>query len=112
MKQQCSELVHDDYGVGFHQCRNKVTHTFEGKPYCGRHNPGRDRTKEIERETKRKVKFDYDLAQRAMGWFGSSLYDALELLITEGDPSGIKASKKALREAKPYRELLKKGKPK
>lgn len=109
--EQCSGLVHNDYGVGFHRCLKKVTCTFEGKPYCGQHNPGRDKTKEIAREAVRDAKYKYENAQKAMGWFGKQLYDALEMLVTEGGGADVVIAKKVLRDTKPYRELLKKGKP-
>ena len=41
MKQtpQCRGSVHDDFGVGFHQCMSKASVTRNGKPYCKRHDP-------------------------------------------------------------------------
>jgi len=41
MKQtpQCRGSVHDDFGVGFHQCMSKASVTRNGKPYCKLHDP-------------------------------------------------------------------------
>lgn len=36
---RCCEMVHDDFGVSFHQCTRYAKVESGGKHYCGRHDP-------------------------------------------------------------------------
>lgn len=107
---KCSEIIY--HGDSWHrhhkQCARKWSVTAEnGNHYCKQHDP--DVVKK--RKALHTAKYDYDMATRAMGWYGCALYDALSGLLA-GDGSAVKAAKRALKSARSYRDTLAKGKQK
>lgn len=106
--EHCSVEIFSAWGRVRHYCTKKVTVKKNDNYYCAQHDPQAVK----EREEKRTAKFKHDQAIRAMGWYGISLYDALEMLVVKNQSAkSVTAAIKALRSAKPYRELLRKGKP-
>lgn len=105
---KCSEMVAHYTGRFFDrriQCSRKWSITRDDKHYCKQHDPVRV----ADRGQQRGAKYEFDTAQRAMGWVGCQLYDALEGLLNESGPQAkfFRKSKTALKAAHKYRELLK-----
>ena len=93
---------------GERQCSRKWTVTAkDGKHYCKQHNPKAEQA----RKKLRSDLYHYDTAKRAMGYFGNALYDALQQLVGARDKIALEQTRKILKTAQGYRELLNKGKP-
>lgn len=113
---KCSEIIlRYDRGWfrGKAQCTRKWSvKAKDGKVYCKQHDPNTIK----KRDQVRLAKHDYESAKRAMGWFGCALYDALLELRTyqtlKQCSDAIRKAKSALKEARPYRDTIAKGKPK
>ena len=110
---KCSKMIStyiNGWYRGEHQCPFKwsVVTTEDRKHYCKRHSP--DAVKK--RGQRQTTKYEYEQARRAMGLYGHGLYNALEAMFDpESGTAAIKTAKKALKTARPYCDILKKGKP-
>jgi hypothetical protein len=107
---RCCEMVTYYHGRFYNdhtQCERRGAVTRDGKLYCKQHDP----EAQASRNKLRERKYKYEQAQQVMGWYGAALYDALEASLTlrDPDPARLKRKRKALKDCREYRELLRGG---
>src|SRR5690348_5347538 len=85
----CVAHVHNDYGVGFHNCLNKGRWVRGGKLYCGVHDPEAVRAREEKKVLKEQERIEarrphYERAEAEENFIGAFPTDRLKALVDAG----------------------------
>lgn len=102
-KNRCMAAVHNDFGVGFHQCHNPGKHQWNGHLWCGTHLPTRVAKRRAARDAERRAMFAArqarsDLRQKHEDLKEAALDALRKIAAGHNDPRGLALEVLALAE--------------